>query len=46
MRNNLYELLYAACLQAARELGPEIKGLSWFACNAPLTESKVEKKAA
>lgn len=28
------ELIYAACLEAALELGDRIKGLSWFGRNA------------
>lgn len=27
---NFREVIYAACLKAAKEIGPDIRGLSWF----------------
>lgn len=31
--DNLYDVIYAACLKAAIELGPDIKKMSWFGSN-------------
>lgn len=47
-----YEAFYKACKEVARDLGPEIKNMSWFMRNArvqaqkdPVAQTKVEETA-
>lgn len=45
MRDDLYETLYQACLQAAKALGEDKFGLSWLGRNSAMLPRQ-EKKAA